>query len=143
MALDQQLAALRRRNDDLSAFSRTVAHDLKDPLALIIATSDAIHHITDLTEEELQAYLQQIDTTAHKMNEMIDNLLLLSELNETQPPISAINMSELVSNVQARLSYLIRERRALLSGPRSWPAAMGYGPWVEEVWANYISNALK
>jgi signal transduction histidine kinase len=24
-----------------------------------------------------------------------------------------------------------------------FPAAQGYGPWVEEVWYNYISNALK
>jgi len=24
-----------------------------------------------------------------------------------------------------------------------WPEALGYGPWVEEVWINYVSNALK
>jgi len=27
--------------------------------------------------------------------------------------------------------------------PGAWPAALGYGPWVEEVWANYLSNAIK
>ena len=27
--------------------------------------------------------------------------------------------------------------------PRAWPTAIGYGPWIEEIWANYISNALK
>ncbi|MBC7869758.1 MAG: sensor histidine kinase, partial [Chitinophagaceae bacterium] len=24
-----------------------------------------------------------------------------------------------------------------------WPLAAGYAPWVEEVWTNYLSNALK
>jgi signal transduction histidine kinase len=27
--------------------------------------------------------------------------------------------------------------------PRSWPAALGYSPWVGEVWVNLVSNALK
>jgi signal transduction histidine kinase len=27
--------------------------------------------------------------------------------------------------------------------PTSWPLVRGYEPWIEEVWANYISNALK
>jgi two-component system sensor histidine kinase/response regulator len=27
--------------------------------------------------------------------------------------------------------------------PDTWPAALGYGLWVEQVWVNYISNAIK
>jgi signal transduction histidine kinase len=27
--------------------------------------------------------------------------------------------------------------------PNTWPVALGHGPWVEEVWVNYLSNALK
>ena len=25
----------------------------------------------------------------------------------------------------------------------SWPEAVGYAPWIEEVWVHYLSNALK
>jgi two-component system, sensor histidine kinase and response regulator len=142
-ALRQQAADLQSRNDDLAAFAHTVAHDLKDPLAVILATSDAIVHITDLTDEELRVYLQQIDSTAHRMNDMIDNLLLLSELNETEAPIETLDMCEIVERIQARLGYLIRQRQAQISAPQGWPKALGYGPWIEEVWANFISNAIK
>jgi signal transduction histidine kinase len=40
---------------------------------------------------------------------------------------------------------MIEERKAeIVSPPKTpWPTAMGHGPWVEEVWVNYISNALK
>ncbi len=27
--------------------------------------------------------------------------------------------------------------------PPSWPIAVGYSPWVEEVWVNYPSNAIQ
>ncbi len=27
--------------------------------------------------------------------------------------------------------------------PDTWPIGLGYEPWVEEVWANLLSNALK
>jgi two-component system sensor histidine kinase/response regulator len=142
-ALREQSAELQSRNEELAAFAHTVAHDLKDPLAVILATSDAIVHITDLTDEELRVYLQQIDSTAHRMNDMIDNLLLLSELRDSEAPIGPLDMGEIVERIEARLGYLIRQHQAHVSKPQSWPPAFGYGPWVEEVWANFISNAIK
>ena len=45
-------------------------------------------------------------------------------------------------NIQS-LSHIIEERRAEIILPESWPTAVGYGPWIEEVWANYLSNGLK
>jgi signal transduction histidine kinase len=42
-----------------------------------------------------------------------------------------------------RLEGMIEECGAKIVKPEKWPAAMGYAPWVEEVWANYISNAVK
>jgi len=38
---------------------------------------------------------------------------------------------------------MIREQQAQLILPQVWPDAIGYGPWIEEVWANFLSNALK
>ena len=49
----------------------------------------------------------------------------------------------LVSDAQSRVDPLIWESQAQLVLPKSWPKALGYGPWIEEVWANYLSNALK
>jgi signal transduction histidine kinase len=40
---------------------------------------------------------------------------------------------------------MIEEQQVEITTPSDerWPAALGYGPWVEEVWVNYISNAIK
>ena len=134
---------LQARNRELAAYAHTVAHDLKDPLSVILATSDAIFHITDLTPEELRAYLLQIQSTAHAMDDMIDNLLLLAELDDAHVPLEPLDMATIVSRIEMRQKYLVRQHRAQISLPKSWPAAIGYAPWVEEVWANFISNAIK
>ncbi|HHJ06674.1 MAG TPA: HAMP domain-containing histidine kinase, partial [Anaerolineae bacterium] len=44
---------------------------------------------------------------------------------------------------QQRLTYLIQTYQAEIMLPQHWPKAMGYAPWIEEVWANYLSNGIK
>jgi two-component system sensor histidine kinase/response regulator len=54
-------------------------------------------------------------------------------------------MASIVLEAQKRLAYLIEERQAEVIVPdaSAWPAALGHAPWVEEVWVNYLSNALE
>jgi signal transduction histidine kinase len=52
-------------------------------------------------------------------------------------------MAGVVSGALQRLSYMTTECRPELVMPERWPVALGYGPWLEEVWANYLSNAMK
>jgi signal transduction histidine kinase len=52
-------------------------------------------------------------------------------------------MGRIVAEARGRILHLIEEHQAEIELPDSWPVAMGYGPWVEAIWANYISNALK
>ena len=77
------------------------------------------------------------------MDSIIDNLLLLSETRRAEISARPVEMANIVANIRKRLSHMIKTRRALVSYPESWPTAMGYAPWIEEVWANYLSNALK
>jgi len=41
------------------------------------------------------------------------------------------------------LTPMITQHEAELVIGECWPVAKGYGPWIEHVWANYISNAIK
>jgi signal transduction histidine kinase len=52
-------------------------------------------------------------------------------------------MEAIVAEAQQRLTDLIEQYQARIYLPRRWPVALGYGPWVEEAWVNYISNAIK
>ena len=141
--LREDAAVLQARNEELDAYAHTVAHDLKIPLTIIIAASDLINTVPNLTPDEVKDSLQQIKSTAFEMDSIIDNLLLLSEVRSVDAPAEPVDMAKAVDHVQTRLSYMIRERHARVICSKTWPTAVGYMPWIEEVWANYLSNALK
>ncbi len=141
--LRQQAADLRFRNEELQAYAHTVAHALKNPLAVLTVTTGAIIEIKDLTPEEQHEYLEEIKSTAFEMSRTIDNLMLLSETGMLDRPAEPLDMAGIVAKVRRRLSNMTREYHGHISAPKTWPAALGYAPWIEEVWENYISNALK
>jgi signal transduction histidine kinase len=141
--LQEQLVYLKTRNDELDAYAHTVAHDLKNPMTIIIAACDVVSHISDLSHQELMEFLQQIRSTSYEMDAIIDNLLLLSEIQKAQVPMEPINMAMVIVNVRKRLNKMIIEYQGHITFPRTWPSVNGYAPWIEEVWVNYISNALK
>jgi signal transduction histidine kinase len=141
--LREQITALEARNKELEEYAHMVAHDLKEPLTVLIMTADLIKDIPDLTGPEWKEDLLQIQSTAYEMKSIIKNLLLFAEVSKEEAPRGAVRMAQVVANVQARLSHIIKEQQAQLILPQVWPDAIGYGPWIEEVWANLLSNALK
>ena len=143
LQLRQQVTALQVRNKELEEYAHMVAHDLKEPLALLLLTSSVITDIPDLTSEELKDYLKQIGLTATEMQRIINSLLLFAEVSRAQAPLKPVQMKRVVTNVQGRLSYMIKQQQAQIILPEVWPQAIGYEPWLEEVWTNYLSNAIK
>lgn len=149
--LQQQLQThateLEKRNMELDAFARTVAHDLKNPLNAIIGYTDML--IGECTlgkppDEEMIETLHLVDRAGRKMVNIIEALLLLAGVSkQVRVEVEVLNMTHIIEQVRQRLGYMIKEYQAEIHLPQTWPVAMGYAPWVEEVWANYMSNGLK
>jgi signal transduction histidine kinase/DNA-binding response OmpR family regulator len=144
-SLHQHTAALETRNEELDAFAHTVAHDLKNPLGAILGLAAGLEGTyVNLNDEKLQLYLHTIAQTSRKMNNIIDELLLLANVRQVEEiPLTSLNMAAVVAEAQKRLDDLIEEYQAEIILPQTWPVVKSYGPWVEEVWVNYISNAIK
>jgi signal transduction histidine kinase len=77
------------------------------------------------------------------MTSLIDSLLVFASVQAAAVRPEPIDLAEVVARVLHRLEFQINERHATVVVQERWPAAVGHGPWVEEVWANYIVNALK
>ncbi len=140
--LEQVNIDLAASNEELDAFSHTVAHNLKNPLNVIFGYSLMLHEGGTSTEEA-RKFLQIIENTTMKMESIINELLLLASVRSGEVVFSTLNMLEIVLNVQARLNNKITESNAQITLPDKWPAALGYAPWIEEIWVNYLSNAIK
>ncbi|RMG98057.1 MAG: GAF domain-containing protein [Chloroflexi bacterium] len=143
-ALQAQTRDLQNQNDELDAFAHTVAHDLQNPLSLITGFANILEQdLANLEAEEVERILQFISRNVQKMSNIIQELLLLSSVRKMDVELKPLEMMGLVSSALARLQPLIDEHGAEVSFPDSWPVALGHAPWVEEVWENYISNAIK
>lgn len=142
-ALRQQTDDLRARNEDLDAFAHTVAHDLKNPLAMIAGFADILSNGIDLPAQEREKYLHTIIRNTQRMNNIINELLLLAEVRTQAVELAPLEMGAIVDAAFQHLAYLVEEYDAEIVLPEAWPMAWGHAPWVEEVWVNYLSNALK
>jgi len=135
---------LQARNEELDAFAHTVAHDLKNPLHFIINYADLLYEDWgNLPDDEVTRQLELIAQNSLRMSNIVDSLLLLAEARMAEVPIGPVDMAGVVGEVQERLSFLINEQQAELVVSGTWPAVVGYPPWIEEVWVNYLSNALQ
>jgi signal transduction histidine kinase len=141
--LQEQNRQLQEQNRELDAFAQTVAHDLKSPLANVLASLSLMQaYFPDLDEDMLQL-LQVSVNASRKMNNIIDELLLLAGVRREAVQVTPLNMAEVVNQALSHLTQMIDEYQPELIVPDRWPLAQGYAPWLEEVWTNYISNGLK
>ncbi len=138
---------LEEKNAELDAFAQTVAHDLKNPLGNILGCCSLLHEnfsVKDSKSAKELEFVNYIDQSAHKMQDIIESLLLLAGTSKTtEILIERVDMRSILNMVSFRLKPLIESTQAQLIYPDKWPVAHGYAAWVEEVWINYISNGLK
>ena len=135
---------LETQNEELDAYAHTVAHDLKSPLAVIVGYAD---YLQDTARQEAHdlfvKYTGTIAEYGRKMSSIVENLLLLATVRKTEAETERLDMGAIVHEVLKRLHYQISQCGGQVHVADEWPQAWGYAPWVEEVWVNYLSNALK
>lgn len=142
--LQQQTLELQASNEELDAFARTVAHELKNPLTVIVGFASLIQmQAREQLSPPLYDTLDTIFRNGQRMSNIIDELLLLARMKNAVVDLKPLDMAAIIAESQERLADMIKEYQPQITLPATWPTALGYAPWIEEVWVNYISNALK
>lgn len=144
--LQAEIAEREKLIEELDAFAHTVAHDLKNPMSVTMTHAQFLHKYHQrMTPPEFEENLDAMIKNGRKMNNIIDELLLLSSVRIEEVTPQPLQMGTVVEESIDRLSFLIDEYRAVITRPAAdtWPVALAHSPWIEEVWINYISNAIK
>jgi signal transduction histidine kinase len=137
-------AILQQRNEELDAFGHTVAHDLRGPIGNMTSYAElALDYVVELSDKEKDDCLRSIIHSGRKAATIINELLLLAGLRSAEPKIGPMDMAGVVDEAVKRIAYLADKWHATIVLPEAWPVAVGYGPWIEEVWVNYLSNGIK
>jgi light-regulated signal transduction histidine kinase (bacteriophytochrome) len=141
--VEQARALLEAVNRELEAFSYSVSHDLRAPLRAISGFAQAVvEDYAPRLDDEGKRFLGLIQDNAHRMGQLIDDLLTFSRLGRQQLMESQIDMGALANGVFEELVAQVPGRKIQFV-VRSLPPALGDKAMIRQVLANLLSNAIK
>jgi DNA-binding response OmpR family regulator len=134
---------LELKNQELEAFSYSVAHDLRAPLRSIDGFSLALlEDYAELLDAPGREFLDRIRESAAHMARLIDDLLSLSRVTRSDFVRSEVDLSAVAGAVVRRLRDADPERRIEVTIPDNlWVS--GDAALLEVALANLIGNAWK
>ncbi len=148
--IEQYQTELKQCQTKLETFVHTVANDLKQPLDSLLTLCSSLEQNSSTTmplllhAESIQT-LQKMRTMGEQAGNVMNSMLFLGELFQDKPAKFALfDTDEIVTTViEKRLASMIQQYQAKIKLAEIWPSVPGVRLWLEEIWINYISNALK
>ena len=129
-------------NNELEAFSYSVSHDLRAPLRAVSGFAQVLlEDFAPRLDEDGKRYLDLIQTNAHRMGKLIDDLLTFSRLGRQQIMVTGIDMESLARGIFEELA--VDAERKIKFTASSAPWARGDKAMIQQVLTNLLSNAIK
>ncbi|MBD2436810.1 ATP-binding protein [Nostoc sp. FACHB-110] len=135
---------LERSNRELASFAYAASHDLKEPLRGIYNFSTIlIEDYAQLLDEDGIDYLQTVLSLSVRMESLINSLLRLSQLGQTELHRQPTDLNELLNQVLDVINASRQQAQIHLLIPRPLPTIACDAVLVNEVFTNLIINAWK
>jgi light-regulated signal transduction histidine kinase (bacteriophytochrome) len=111
----ERTTQLEAANRELEAFSYSISHDLRAPLRAMDGFSQVLlEDHAEQVDDEGKDHLRRVRSAAHKMAELIDDLLGLSQVGRAEMRREKIDLSELAQDIAVELEKSEPERRVEL-----------------------------
>jgi PAS domain S-box-containing protein len=135
---------LRKRNEELNNFVHVVSHDLKTPIIAIQGFSSRLsQHAKDRLGAKGTIYLEQIETSARRMEGLVSDLLALSKLGQVSCNFQSVPASEIIRNVTSALKPRFKEKGIRLVAGDNFPMIYCDAERMHQVFENLAVNAIK
>jgi PAS domain S-box-containing protein len=139
----ERTAELTAVNRELEAFSYSVSHDLRAPLRRIRGFSKILmSNYRGQLDATGQDYLQRVMRASNRMGELIDDLLVLSQVNRAELALESVDVAALA---RASMQHLQEDlgQHELCFRVAEMPAAWADRRLLTLVLDNLLDNALK
>lgn len=134
---------LEAANKELEGFVYAASHDLKEPLRKISAFGELLSRNLEgrLSSKEKRFFRYTIEG-AQKMRQQIDDLLILSRINQVELEIEELDLNKEIESCLEDLAPRIIEADARIKIDKLSPIK-GCKPLVRSLLQNILSNAIK
>jgi signal transduction histidine kinase len=134
---------LTESNRDLQDFAHVASHDLQEPLRKIVAFGDRMRtkHGETMAPEALD-YLERMQSSAARMQTLIQDLLSFSRVNAKSEPFREVDLRAIAVGVASDLEIAV-ERTGGTLRVGELPSIDADPTQMRQLMQNLISNALK
>ncbi len=125
-------------------FISNVSHELKTPLA-IIQNYVSLLQDESLDSETRQKYVSTVKQASRRLTDLITNILKLNKMEnqDVSPEYERINLTEMLSQAVLNYEELIEKKQIDLDCRLDDVVIYSSPSYLEIVWNNLISNAIK
>ncbi len=135
---------LENKNAELERFTYTVSHDLKSPLVTISGFLGYLEQdVLSGNTDRLHSSVARITSAAHKMQDLLNDLLELSRIGRLINPPEDVLFSEIVHEAVDRVRGKLDAINATVEIQRDMPVVHGDKVRLIEVMQNLVENAAK
>ncbi len=141
--LESQAKELEVSNQELEQFAYIASHDLQEPLRMITGFLGLLEKkYYPILDERGKQYIFFAVDGAHRMKEIIMNLLAYSRAGQKEEKVKDVNVGEVVSNVLKLNNGLILKNQVKIRVATLPTIRIPVSP-LHQLFQNLISNALK
>jgi len=137
---------IRRSDEQKTALLNAVSHDLRTPLASILASSESLLQDDVVwTDEDRRDFAESIRNEAIRLNRIVGNLLDLSRIGagSLRPQKGWYDLRALVDDVVGRLRPVTADHPVAVEVPEDLPPVELDYVEIDVVLSNLIENAAK
>ena len=144
LALAELVTELEKKNDELTRFSSTIAHDFKSPLFTVSSfTGYALKGLEKGNEEAVRKDLQRVRAAAQAMDQQLRALYDLAQLGTSLQLEENVSLEELAEQAVELVRGRLREKRIQVEISPDLPMVMVDRSRMLQVFQNLIDNAAK
>jgi signal transduction histidine kinase/CheY-like chemotaxis protein len=136
---------LVRSNKELEQFAYVASHDMREPLRKITVFGDRlIKQYRDLLSGDGELYISRMQDSAHRMEQLIDDLLNFSRVARASGLYEPVDLNDVVARVLRDLEIALDKNNAVVEvATAPLPTIEANGSQLEKFFLNMLSNALK
>jgi signal transduction histidine kinase len=141
--VQERTAELEAVNNELEAFAYSVSHDLRAPLRAIDGFSLALlEDCSEQLDDTGKDYLHRVRSASQRMGQLIDDMLLLSQISRDSLNFQIIDLSAMAEEISTELKQANPQRKIQVNIAKDLEIT-GDKQLIHIALTNLLSNAVK